>query len=148
MAVTTIELKDHAEVSRIVRLAFPDYRKRRAFVSAFHGGKNINSYWDGGSRSEYAIVNLVTGERKNLPTATHPYFDIAARRLLNTSTNDGYVSVDHVGNVRLNALPDGYVLVQAGTFCGVPATAHLFLNDANLIKLLPAATEGFANVRI
>jgi hypothetical protein len=33
-------------------------------------------------------------------------------------------------------LPEGFALIEAGTFCGKPATAHIFLNPANITKLL------------
>lgn len=130
----TITLRDAPEVLRIVRAAFPDYRKLRAFLSPFTHPKQVNSYWDGGSRNEYAIVELDTLRRKSLPTATHPYFDVARRGLANAQ--DEYTHVDHVGNVTLTTLPVGFVLVQAGTFCGKPATAHVFVNPENMTKFL------------
>ena len=130
-----IELKSSPEVKRVVTAAFPSYRKHNVGLSVFHP-MNINSYWDGGSRAEFAIVSLATGERKSLPTRTHPYFDVARNGL--TNTQDNYVSVDHVGNETLNVLPEGFALVEAGTFCGKQATAHVYLNRDNLAKLLPA----------
>lgn len=133
----TIELKSAPDVKRVITAAFPSYRKQRAFVSVFpEHGKTINSYWDGGSRDEYAIVELETGRRHALPTATHPYFDVTRYGLVNTQ--DDYVSVDHVGNVTLKALPDGFALVQAGTFCGKPSPAHLYVNAGNMPKYLEA----------
>jgi hypothetical protein len=75
-------------------------------------------------------------QRKSLPTRTHPYFDITVRGLANTENAD--VEVDHVGNITLRRLPDGFALVAAGTFCGKAATAHVYLNAANLARLLAA----------
>jgi hypothetical protein len=133
----TLEIKNYPEIKAAILAAFPGYRKQKVFVSEFGShGKTINSYWDGGSRSEFGIVHLETRQRKNLPTGTHPYFDVAAKGLTN-SENDA-VSVDSRGNVTLKILPDGYALIEAGTFCGKPATAHLYLNAANMAKLLPA----------
>jgi hypothetical protein len=134
------ELKTTPELKRIVLAAFPSYKKRQATLAAFReGGQRINSYWDGGTRDEYAIVELSTGRRKPLPTSTHPYFDIAGRGLANGESPDGYVSSDHVGNVTLLALPQGFALVAAGTFCGKPATAKVYLNSADMPRLLPPA---------
>lgn len=134
----TVELRHDPRMKAIVRAAFPRYAKRRAYVSVFSShGERINSYWDGGSRDEYAIVELATLRPSTLPTATHPYFDLAARGV--ASTEDEYVTVDHVGNVRLKAIPPGFVLVQAGTFCGKPATAHCAFHPADLPQQL---TEG------
>jgi hypothetical protein len=135
MAYTSVKLKDAPEIKRLVLAAFPSYRKLNASLSVFYGNVNINSYWDGGSRSEYAIVDLATMQRKSLPTRTHPYFDVAARGMINAE--DSIIKVDHVGNVELKVLPEGFALVEAGTFCGKPATAHVYLNAANMAKLLP-----------
>jgi hypothetical protein len=46
--------------------------------------------------------------------------------------------VDGRGNATLKVLPEGFVLVEAGTFLGKPATAKVFLNPANITKILPA----------
>lgn len=131
-----IDLKSAPEIKRVVCAAFPSYRKHNAFLSAFNGGVNINSYWDGGSRDEFSIVELSTLRRIPVPNSTHPYYDIASRGMANQS--DGVVETDHVGNVTLNVLPEGFALVAAGTFCGKPTTAHVYLNPANLVKLLPS----------
>jgi len=80
----TVTLKSAPEVKAVVLAAFPAYRKQNAFLSAFGGGLSINSYWDGGSRTEFAVVELASLQRKSLPTRTHPYFDITVRGLANT----------------------------------------------------------------
>ncbi len=135
-----IALKEHPEVKRIILAAFPGYKKHRAFICTFgQSGHSINSYWDGGSRSEYAIVHLPTLQRKSLPTSTHPYFDVARQGLANAENQD--LTVDHVGNVTLKNLPVDFALVQAGISCGKPATASVMVNAENLTKLLPASTE-------
>jgi len=130
-------LKNSPELKQVVCAAFPSYKKHDAYLSAFpESGKNINSYWDGGSRDEYAIVELATMKRQPMPTSTHPYFDVARRGMANQS--NGVLESDHVGNITLKVLPEGFALVSAGVFCGKSATAHVFLNPANLAKLLPA----------
>jgi len=130
-------LKEHPELSAVIRAAFPAYRKTKAYLSMFSGnGIDINSYWDGGSRHEYAIVDLATLQRKSLPTRTHPYFDIARQGLANAENAD--ITVDDKGNVTLKRLPDGFALVQAGTFCGKPATAFVYVPFSNMPKFLPA----------
>ncbi len=131
-----IELKSAPDLKRVVTAAFPGYKKHRAYVSVFNGGVNINSYWDGGSRDEYAIVELETLQRRALPTSSHPYFDVARKGLVDVET--AAISVNHIGGVTLKILPEGYALVAAGTFCGKPATAHVYLNAANMPKYLKA----------
>jgi hypothetical protein len=135
--LTAIELKTDPTLKRIVTAAFPNYKKHKAYVSVFsERGQSINSYWDGGSRDEHVIVELATLRRKSLPTATHPYFDIARAGL--ASSEDSYVSVDHVGNVTLKAIPQGFALVSAGTFCGKPSTAHVYFHPADMPRALTA----------
>lgn len=130
-----LALRQYPEVKRVVTVAFPSYRKLHAYVSTFpEHGMNINSYWDGGSKREYALVELATMQRKVLPTSTHPFFEIAERGLANQHTT--VVETDHVGNITLKMIPEGYALVESGTFCGKPATAHIYINAANFAKAL------------
>ena len=133
----TYLLKAYPELLKVIRAALPGYRKTKAFESAFPDcGKDINTYWNGGSRDCYVIVHIPTLQQKPLPTHTHPYFDIAAQGLAGAENQD--VAIDQRGGVTLKRLPVDYVLIQAGTFCGKPATAHVFFNPENLTKLLPA----------
>ncbi len=142
----SIELKMNPEVRAVILAAFPSYRKHKAFVHVFgEHGHGINSYWDGGSRNEYAIVHMPTRQCKAMPTSTHPYFDIARRGLAGAESPD--VTIDGRGNVTLKRLPEDFALVQAGTFSGKPAMASIFVNAANMPRLLtapPAETPGHA----
>jgi hypothetical protein len=137
MFLQSFELKSNPSLKQVVLAAFPSYRKTKVWVSTFsENGQNINSYWDGGSRDEFAIVELSTMQRKNLPTSTHPYFDVSARGL--AGQDSPVISTDHAGNVTLKVLPEGFVLVSAGTFCGKTATAKIYVNSANMPRLLAA----------
>jgi hypothetical protein len=129
------ELRHSPELRGIIAKAFPSYRRKTASFGAFAGPVNISSYWDGGSRNEFAIVSLETGQVWHAPRS-HPYFEIAGRGMANQSA--GPVHTDHVGNVYLDVLPPNCALVEAGTFCGKPAHARISLNPENLAKLLPA----------
>ena len=134
-----VNLKSAPEVQRVVRAAFPSYAKHNAYITDFPScGCNINSYWDGGSRSEYAIVRLDSMQRKTLPTSTHPYFDVARQGAAETENQD--LAVDHAGNVTLKHLPEGFALVVCGIFCGKTATARVLVNESNMVKFLPAVT--------
>jgi hypothetical protein len=128
-----LELKKYPELKALVRAGFPSYKKHKVFVSEFYG-ININSYWSGGSKDEYAVVELSTLKRMSLPTSTHPYFEVEARGLANKS--DQHISIDRVGNITLNVLPPGFALIAAGTFCGKAATAHIYFNPADMVKML------------
>ena len=134
--MTKIELKQAPEVKRLVLTAFPSYRKHNAYLSVFpESGVNINSFWDGGSRDDFAIVDLTTMQTKAMPTSTHPYFDLIAKGI--HGTND-LVSVDR-GNITLKQLPENFALVRAGTFCGKAATAHVYLPVTNMPRLIGGA---------
>ena len=135
--MTKIELKTAPEVKRVVLAAFPGYRKHNAYLSAFpESGMNVNSYWDGGSKDEYAIVDLSTMRMKPMPTSTHPYFDVARYGIQGSNE---LVEVTDRGNITLKQLPENFALVRAGTFCGKQATAHVFFPLANMPNLLEAA---------
>lgn len=136
MASIDVNLAADPTVKRIVQIAFPGYRKRTAWIRVWSGSLNINSYWSGGSRDEYAIVDLGTMTRVPMPAGldhSHPFFEVKARNV-----SDEYVAIDHVGNVTLKVLPAGFVIVQAGTFCGKPATARIIANPADMPKYLSA----------
>ena len=94
-----VDAKDPS-VSRILQASGVRYRKSTATVGVFNGPVSMNSYWDGGSKDEYALVNLATLEVWSMPTS-HPYFD---------RNPDG----ERIGNVELNELPPGVVLVEGG----------------------------------
>lgn len=136
---TRAELKSAPELKRVVLAAFPSYRKLRCTFSAFQGEENINSYWDGGTKDEFAIVELSTMQRRALPSKTHPFYEVARYGMANKENE--VIRTDHVGNIYLKLLPAGFALVKAGTFCGKPATAHIFFNPDNLAKYLAAPSE-------
>lgn len=131
MRFTIDRLSSNPDVQRIIRAAFPSYRKHRAVVEDFPDhGVNVNSYWDGGSRDEFALVELSTMRTKPLPTSSHPFFDLKGA----TGENEALVATR--GNVTLKYIPVGFALVQAGTFCGKPSTATVYVNPANMPRQL------------
>jgi len=128
-----IELRSRPDIKRIILAAFPSYRKLRAYLNQFpESGITVNSYWDGGSRDEYAIVHLPSMSRRALPTSTHPYFDLARHGLAGAENAD--LVVDSRGNATLKHLPAGFALVQAGTSCGKPATASIYMSSENQLQ--------------
>lgn len=71
----------------------------------------LHSYWDGGSRSEYSVVNVLTGAHSN-PATWGGNFDRAGKR--------EYVAAP------------GDVLIQTGTFCGKPSYPSFSCAEADL----------------
>lgn len=135
--IRRVELRSAPEVKAVIRAGFPSYRRRTAYLGEFRP-RSINSYWDGGSRDEFAIVHLDSLSRRSLPTASHPYFDIASRG--NANRENEILSTDRVGNLTLKVLPDGYALVRSGVFQGKPAMAYVFVPASNLNDLLPTSS--------
>lgn len=114
------------EVSRILNAAKGVAGKRNGDVAigVFSGPRTMNSYWDDGSKDEFALVDLVTYQRWQVPS-THPFYD----RLPNG---------DRCGNLELNELPPNTCLVEGGYYRGKPRSFRIHLRDENLAKLLPA----------
>lgn len=61
-----------------------------------------DSYWSGGSKSEYVVINLDTGRRFVPPSGSYPW-----------NVKNDY------------CLMAGDVLVETGMFCGKPASPHI-----------------------
>ena len=112
-----------SNVGPIAAAAFPRNRKDVS-VKEFVGPMNVNSYWDGGSKDEYVLVDLATKRKIEFPTS-HPYFD---------RKSDG----ERCGNLVINELPENTALVCGGTFMGKPATVRILLRPDNMASLLPA----------
>lgn len=113
-----LELKQYPELQAVVRAAFPSYRKHKVIISVTASVELTGTFWDGGSRSSYVAVELATKRSKGAPQYAPPQF----------------------GGPRVAPcveLPPGVAIVECGTFCGKPATAHLYLHPDNATKFLP-----------
>jgi hypothetical protein len=107
--------------------AVPGLRGKRSAdirVLEFRGPQTVNSYWSGGSRAEYVLVNLITRETWSVPTS-HPYFDRA---------DNG----DRCGNLELRELPPDTCLISGGIFCGKPGSIAIHVRPENMTAMLPA----------
>jgi hypothetical protein len=126
MTLAYFKAGDQSLVGRVARAAFPGNAKDFA-VAEFRGPMNVNSYWDGGSRDEYRLVDL-RGLRVWAVPSTHPFYD---------RKEDG----TRCGSLELNQLPPDTCLVAGGTFLGKPATVQVYLREDNLVDLLPRNVE-------
>lgn len=77
-------------------------RKKRFYFSLVSTPQSTDSYWSGGSRDQYSLVNLNTGINSFPPAGQYPW-----------TTENRYT------------LQPGDVLIQTGIFCGKPATPHI-----------------------
>ena len=119
MQIITVATKD---VLAIVRAADPSYRKRQCRIvpSATVTLHDLN--WSGGTRAEYTTIDLATG-----------------LRIADTAKYSALAPWRNPAEGASLPIPEGIVVVQTGHFCGKVATAWIYVNPANLAKLLPAA---------
>lgn len=83
-------------------------KKKKFFLSKGLTPRLLHSYWDGGSKDEYAVVNIRTGARTMPPTWGGNYDRSGQRE---------YVPVA------------GDILIQTGSFCGKPATPYISFRE-------------------
>ncbi len=74
-------------------------RKHQFSFGTSEQPQNTDSYWSGGSRSEYSVYNMDTNKFGFPPAGKYPW-----------TTENRYT------------LQPGDVLIETGTFCGKPAT--------------------------
>lgn len=89
-------------------------KRKTCCLDAYLGATPIalRSGWDGGSRSDYSVVNVLTGVRSNPPTNSNYAFDRAPK-------------------VEYTPAP-GDVLIKTGTFCGKPSYPSFSCAEADL----------------
>ena len=114
---------DTPEVRRIIDASGVRGKRADVSVAELTGNVPMNSYWDSGSRDEFAIVDLGTLKAWRVPTS-HPFYD---RR----------PNGERMGNVELRELPPNTCLVQGGISLGEPARYRVLFRSENLVKLLP-----------
>ena len=112
----TVTLSDFPEISKLIKRALITYKKRKAFVQCRTKVELSNTYWDGGSRSTYVVVNLTTGK------ITYDSFAVLPPQFGGTTPT---IELDN-----------DTAVIETGIFCGKPATASVFVNAENFNKLL------------
>lgn len=113
----TVTLREHPEITRVVRAADPGYRKHKAFFKVAERLTLHGTYWSGGSRSTYHAVRLTDGFSLGAPQYNPPGFGGPAKP----------PSVE---------VPVGVAIVETGFFCGKVATASVTINPADAARLL------------
>lgn len=100
MAQTYLQkIKAGHEWRQVARAAFPEYRGRRIHFSFCSQFMADNLSWEGGSKNEYALVNLNTG-------TVSPMFQ------------DPKYSFPGTTDELFHPIPKGHVVVKHSTFCG------------------------------
>jgi hypothetical protein len=97
-------------------------RKHKAGVSVIPAGGSVRTFgtwWDGGSKAVYALVNWRTGEKRPVNAPTSPF-----------------------GPTGVDVTPEpGWAVFEGGTSCGKEATPHYYVreDDAPAFAALPVA---------
>ena len=97
------------------------YRKRKVYIRAAESITLYDLNWSGGTRNQYAVFT-VDGQAG--PTAAK------------------YNQLAPWANPAEGAslpIPEGFVVVESGHFCGRESTARIHVNPANMPRLLPAS---------
>ena len=111
-----ITIKQHPALANFLRRAFPGYRKHKAIIRPCESVTLSGGYWDGGSRSTYFGVTI---DGREVP--------------LRYNTSPGMFNGNAPDRVAL--LEPGLVVLEAGTFCGKPATVIINASRETLAQL-------------
>ena len=93
-----VNLNDDALLKKICKLAYPSYKGRKFEVQYNTKKITMHSYWDGGSKTDYVIVNVAKMQVVVVPD-NHPVFG-------------NYPDMTNV------PIPDDFVVVAHTIFCG------------------------------
>lgn len=108
------------ETVDLFKSTFPEYKGRNVEIIAFSGPKSLHSYWSGGYRDYWAIVELSTGCKVDLSEMVWAPFVRMDRE---------YV---------LSGLVPGYALFQH-SYSGTKQYAKVHVLPDNLCKYLPSS---------
>ena len=109
-----VNIKSNPALAAFLRRAFPGYRKHKAIIRATNHLTLSGTHWDGGSRSTYSAVNA-QGTSLPLTYSTAP-------------TQFGGVEKEII-------LTPNILILEAGTFCGKPATVTIHALPETLAAL-------------
>ena len=111
------------QVKSVCKAAFPGYNGRKIQIKYNVKSKSLRSYWDGGSKSSYAVIDLNLLKVLHAPDS-HPFFD----RLTGVDSFD---------------IPEGYAVVEHSIFCGRDMGLTIHIPDA--APLLLEGHQGVGN---
>ena len=121
---------DTKEVRDIAAIAFPSYAGKKFAVDTIAGNIRLDSYWSGGSRDFYALIDMATGRGIPVPENGTPF------------SNDGQIFT-------LDRFPANVALVQHTIFCGKDLGVTVLVHPDNLNRFaLPAPVELTLNQKI
>jgi len=98
--------------------AFPSYRGRKFTAEVTESVSLTGTYWDGGTRSRYALLRVADG-RASIAPPDHPFFD---RRGIEGTTHQ---------------IPPGFIVVEHCIFCGKDLGLTFYVRPDMAAPLLP-----------
>jgi len=104
MSLTIVSLKDNPEIAALVRLVS---KKHKAYLKKQNTVSLSDTFWDGGSRSDYFLIEVSTKKITPLIHASPPQFG-------------------GMKEPAIQKIEPGFVLIEAGFFCGKPATPIVY----------------------
>jgi len=110
------------EVKAIIAATFPDYKKHDVYVGAAEKVTLHDLNWSGGSRSEYRACTI-DGKPTENKYAAAMHVPAPWDNMFEGKTVD---------------VPEGFVIVRGGYFCGKTATLFINVNPANMPKFITA----------
>ena len=124
-----VSVKDNPELGRVLALCGQHCGSHRdVAVKVFTGPQSLNSYWDGGSKDYWTLIDLAQGNAFSVPSS-HPHYD----RL---------PSGDRCGNLEIGELPPNCVLVHHGYFRGKLRCPTVYSRaDGLALQLATPATD-------
>lgn len=111
-----------AEIREITRRTFPDYTGNRFEVEVQEPHVPLTfskTYWEGGSRTEYVLLNLITGKTFSIHSG-HPFFE------------PEYAAFNQAQHI----LPENIVCVKHTIFCGKDLGITILAHPNNMNKLI------------
>lgn len=100
-------------VKQTAKTAFPGWKGRKFYVDTLEKPRRLSSYWDGGSRDEYRVVCLQTGNVTYPPTV-YPF--------------GGENNPDYQPQA-------GFALVEHSVFCGKDSGCTVYLHPEDKHRL-------------
>ena len=109
-------------IKQIASAAYPEYRGRKFHIEVSEYPLDVRSYWDGGSRSYFRFVNLMTLEISSQVSAQSA-FD------------------KPISGAEAVTLPVGFACVEHSIFCGKDSGLTFHIRPENAAKLLPVGVQ-------
>lgn len=86
-----------AQIAPLLEVSFPEYAGRKFFAEFASIYRFYNTYWDGGTKNEYKVINMDNGETSGIPVTCAPW--------------DIYEGL-------AVSIPENIVIVRHSYFCG------------------------------